>query len=206
MPDHHTQVRVALFDLGGVLFHYDPESRWQAFAEHTGLGAGEVKKRLSASGFAQACAEGRYRGAAAYEAGIRALGHRLSRERFTHLWVSAFRPNERVLEIAQTLKTALPIALFTNNADLVRHGLEALWPAVLAPFMPRVFSADLGLTKPDPRAYLRIAELLGRVPEEILVIDDAPVNTATAESLGFSCIDYRSPESLCHALAARGMR
>ena len=118
----------------------------------------------------------------------------------------AEREFRSALEIAQTLKTALPIALFTNNADLVRHGLEALWPAVLAPFMPRVFSADLGLTKPDPRAYLRIAELLGRVPEEILVIDDAPVNTATAESLGFSCIDYRSPESLCHALAARGMR
>ncbi|MGE0622205.1 MAG: HAD family hydrolase [Pseudomonadales bacterium] len=198
-------ITAVLFDLGGVLFHYEPEVRWQALAEVTGLTATDVQKRLSVSGWAQACDQGRYRGARAFDAGVRSLGHRLSRERFTHLWVSAFRPDERVLDIAVRLKAHVQVALFTNNSDLVREGLENLWGAVLAPFMPRIYSADLGLTKPDPRAYLKAAELLGAPPERILVIDDSPANTASAASLGFPCIDYRDPEDLLRALATCGL-
>jgi len=199
------QPAVALFDLGGVLFHYEPGVRWRGLADVAGLTPEEVQKRLSASGYAEACDQGRYRGAAAFEAGVRVLGHRLSRERFTHLWVSAFRPDERLFEIAVQLKARLQVALFTNNSDLVREGLEMLWPAVLAPFLPRVFSADLGLTKPDPRAYLKVAELLGYPPARILVIDDGPANTGCAASLGFPCIDYRGPDDLIRALAAHGL-
>jgi HAD superfamily hydrolase (TIGR01509 family) len=198
-------IAAALFDLGGVLFHYEPHARWQALAEATGLRADEVQKRLSASGYTQACDTGHYRGAAAFAAGVRALGHRLSRERFTHLWVSAFRPDERVLDMALALKTRIQIALLTNNSDLVRAGLEQLWPAVLAPFMPRIFSADLGLTKPDPRAYLKAADLLGVAPGRILVVDDSPANTASAASLGFVCIDYTDPDDLLRALATHGL-
>lgn len=196
---------VALFDLGGVLFHYEPAVRWQALAEVTGLTATEVHKRLSGSGYAQACDQGRYRGARAFEAGVRALGHRLSRERFTYLWTSAFRPDERVLAIAGRVKQTAQVALLSNNSDLVREGLERLWPAVLAPFMPRIFSTDLGLTKPDPRAYLKAAELLGTPADRILVIDDSPANIASAASLGFPCIRYQEPEGLRRALAEHGL-
>lgn len=196
---------VVLFDLGGVLFHYEPDRRWQAFAELTDLTADEVKKRLSLSGYAIACDQGRFRGKRAFQEGLRALDHRMSMERFVHLWVSAFRPDEAVLEIARRVQENTAIATLSNNSDLVRDGLEALWPAVLAPFMPRIFSADLGLTKPDPRAYQKAAELLGHPPEQILVVDDAPMNTATAASLGFDVLDYQDPAHLASALKARGL-
>ena len=77
--------------------------------------------------------------------------------------------------------------------------------AVLAPFMPRIFSADLGLTKPDPRAYQKAAELLGHPPAEVLVVDDAPVNTATAASLGFATIDFTDAEQLAAELETQGL-
>jgi HAD superfamily hydrolase (TIGR01509 family) len=198
--------KVALFDLGGVLFHYQPDVRWQSFAEQTDLAAEEVRRRLSSSGYAMACDQGRFRGNRAYEEGIKALGCRMSMERFVQLWVSAFRPDEAVLEVARRLKQAgLAIAIFSNNSDLVRDGLEAFWPAVLAPFMPRIFSADLGLTKPDPRAYQKAAELLGHPPEDVLVIDDAPMNTVTAASLGFETLDFTDANALTTALEARAL-
>ena len=197
---------MALFDLGGVLFHYQPDVRWQAFAEQTDLSTEEVRRRLSSSGYAMACDQGRFRGNRAYKEGIGALDSRMSMERFVQLWVNAFRPNEAVLEVARRLKEAgLAIAIFSNNSDLVRDGLEAFWPAVLAPFMPRIFSADLGLTKPDPRAYQKAAELLGHPPEEVLVIDDAPMNTVTAASLGFATLDFTDADALTTALEARAL-
>lgn len=198
-------IAVVLFDLGGVLFHYQPENRWQAFAEQVQLSPDDVKKRLSSSGFAMACEQGRYRGRRAFEEGLLALGKRMSMERFIHLWVSAFQPDEAVLEIARRTQHHAAIAMFSNNSDLVRQGLEGLWPAVLAPFMPRIFSADLGLAKPDPRAYQKVALLLGHSPEQILVIDDALSNTATAASLGFDVVGYQGPDALAEALAARNL-
>lgn len=201
-----SNTKVALFDLGGVLFRYQPDVRWQAFAEQTDLTAEEVRRRLSSSGYAMACDQGRLRGNRAYKDGIKALGSRMSMERFVQLWVSAFRPDEAVHAIARQLQdTGLAIAIFTNNSDLVRDGLEAFWPAVLAPFMPRIFSADLGLTKPDPRAYQKAAELLCHPADEVLVVDDAPMNTATAASLDFETIDFTSAEALSRELRNRGL-
>ena len=199
-------VRTVLFDLGGVLFRYQPDVRWQAFAEQTDLSAEAIRRRLSSSGYAMACDQGRFRGNRAYREGIRALGSRMSMERFVQLWVSAFRPDEAVLDIARRLQAGgFAIAIFTNNSDLVRDGLEAFWPAVLAPFMPRIFSADLGLTKPDPRAYQKVAELLSQAPDEVLVIDDAPMNTVTAASLGFQTVDFTGAEALSAELGVRGL-
>lgn len=194
-----------LFDLGGVLFHYEPDRRWQAFAEQTDLSPADVQKRLSSSGYAMACDQGRLRGRKAYQEGLRALGCRMSMERFVHIWVSAFRPDEAVLALARRVQANTAIAIFSNNSDLVRDGLEALWPAVLAPFMPRIFSADLGLAKPDPRAYQKVAELLGHAPESVLVVDDVQSNTVTAASLGFNVIDYADSDQLAGELAGRGL-
>ncbi|MEM8768288.1 MAG: HAD family phosphatase [Pseudomonadota bacterium] len=194
-----------LFDLGGVLFHYEPERRWEALAAMTGLSVEDVQKRLSASGYSQACDAGRYRGKRLFDEAYRLLGQRLSRERFVHGWVSAFRPDEAVLEIALRLKEKTPIALFTNNSELVREGLEALWPAVLAPFMPRIFSADIGRMKPDPRAYEQAAVLLGEPAEAILVIDDAPVNTASAAAVGFRTLTFSDAAVLEVELADAGL-
>jgi len=201
-----SSAKIVLFDLGGVLFRYQPEVRWQEFAAQTDLTAEEVRRRLSSSGYAMACDQGRFRGNRAYKEGIRALGSRMSMERFVQLWVSAFRPDEAVLGVARRLQEAgLAIAIFSNNSDLVRDGLEAFWPAMLAPFMPRIFSADLGLTKPDPRAYQKAAELLGHPPTEVLVVDDAPMNTATAASLAFETIDFTTADALSRELEERGL-
>lgn len=201
-----TDARIVLFDLGGVLFSYQPDVRWQAFAAQADLSADEVRRRLSGSGYSMACDHGRFRGNRAYREGIQALGSRMSMERFVQIWVSAFRPDEAVLDVARRLQDAgYAIATFSNNSDLVREGLEAYWPAVLAPFMPRIFSADLGLTKPDPRAYQKAAELLGHPPAEVLVVDDAPVNTATAASLGFATIDFTDAKQLAAELETRGL-
>ena len=195
-----TQVDVVLFDLGGVLFDYQPANRWNAFAELTGLEPDEVRKRLSGSGFSLACDQGAYRGTRAYSEGVRLLGTRLSMERFVATWVSAFTPSRRVLELARAAKKRASVAILSNNSDLVRQGLEARWPEQLAPFMPRIFSADLGITKPDPRIFAQAAALVGQPAERLLLIDDASANIASAAALGLQTHQFSNPQALEHAL------
>lgn len=193
---------LVLFDLGGVLFAYDPDRRWQRYGALAGLPAAEVARRLSASGYARACDEGRYRGLRAHQEGTRLLGLRLSMERFVDVWVSAFTPNLEVVDLARAVKPQAAVALLSNNSDLVHLGLEDRYPDALAPFMPRIFSADLGVTKPDPRVFLKAASLCGRQPEEILLIDDSAANTSSAAALGFQTHRFTGVATLRDALTA----
>jgi putative hydrolase of the HAD superfamily len=58
----------------------------------------------------------------------------------------------------------------------------------------RVFpSSLLPWAKPDPRAFLSVAEVLGFSPSEILLVDDREENLRSAEEAGFQ---VRTPERL----------
>jgi putative hydrolase of the HAD superfamily len=51
-----------------------------------------------------------------------------------------------------------------------------------------VFSNEIGVRKPDPTAYMALAEALQLAPHEIVFVDDAPRNVAAAEALGFRAL------------------
>lgn len=194
-----------MFDLGGVVFHYDPTLRWEKFAEHTGETGQAIRKRLADSGYAQTCDMGRLKGERAYREGIRLLGKRLSAERFTQIWVSAFKPNEAVLTLVSELKERCAVALLSNNSVMVRTGLESAYPHVMELFRPRLFSADLGLMKPDPRAFAAAVELLGCSAQATLLIDDSINNISIAESLGLQGHHFSDTSALREELTARGL-
>lgn len=148
---------------------------------------------------------GRLKGKRAYSEGIRLLGKRLSAERFTQIWVSAFKPNEAVLALVAELKDRCAVALLSNNSVMVRTGLESAYPHVMELFRPRLFSADLGLMKPDPRAFAAAVELLGVTAEATLLIDDSISNTSIAESLGLRGHCFSNTSRLREELTASGL-
>ena len=181
------------------MFSYTPEVRWQKFAEHTGETPAAIRKRLADSGYAQACDMGRLKTQKAYQEGVRLLGKRLSEERFTQIWVSAFKPDEAVIAVAIELKAHCGVALLTNNSTMVRSGLESAYPHVMELFRPRLFSTDLGRMKPDPRVFVAALELLGCAGDEALLIDDSVNNVSIAESLGLHGHTFEDAKSLREA-------
>ncbi len=194
-----------VFDLGGVVFRYAPELRWRGFARVTGLSADAVRKRLQDSGYSRACDLGRLRGERAYAEAVRLLGKRISMERFAELWVSVFSPNDEVVELVRQAKRRCAVALLTNNSDVVRTGLEARHGEIMDLFRPQLFSCDLGLSKPDPRAFSAALDLLGTEASQTALIDDSAANTDTAAALGLETHLYRSPAELAEALACWGL-
>ena len=54
----------------------------------------------------------------------------------------------------------------------------------LAPFAPRIFSCDLRAVKPEPAAYTAALALLGARPDEVVFVDDRPVNVEAARAVG----------------------
>lgn len=57
-------------------------------------------------------------------------------------------------------------------------------------------SGGMGFGKPDKRAYLEVARLLGEFPPECLMIDDSEMNCRGAEDAGLEAICYSGVETL----------
>jgi HAD superfamily hydrolase (TIGR01509 family) len=66
-------------------------------------------------------------------------------------------------------------------------------------------SCRTGVRKPDDRAYLGAAQALGRRPDELLFIDDAPENCEAAERVGLDAIRFVGAEPLRRDLQSRGL-
>jgi len=202
-----TPPRALVFDLGGVVFHYQPDRRLAGFAQATGLDAATVRKRLMDSGYSRSCDAGRLNAEAAWREGCRLLDTRLGFERFQSLWVSAFEPDEAVVALVRRLKRETPVALamLTNNSALVRRGLEQRFAAVLELFRPRLFSAEAGVLKPDPRLFRTLLTLMGREPEEVLFIDDDAAHVGAAQALGMGALRFTGAAELEDRLGTLGL-
>ncbi len=60
-----------------------------------------------------------------------------------------------------------------------------------------VYSHEIGVAKPDPRAYLVLCEQLGVAPEELVFLDNRLPNVDAARGLGIHALLHVStPESI----------
>jgi putative hydrolase of the HAD superfamily len=67
---------------------------------------------------------------------------------------------------------------------------------VLADFEHVIFSAWIGVIKPDPGAFAAAVQELGRPPGEIVFVDDRPANVEGARRAGLRAVQFTSAEQL----------
>lgn len=68
-----------------------------------------------------------------------------------------------------------------------------------------VFSAELGLAKPDPRIYAAADDACGCDPRDVVFFDDRPENVAAARRHGWDAHLWQDPRSAMAVLTERGI-
>ena len=63
-----------------------------------------------------------------------------------------------------------------------------------------IFSAEVGLVKPDARIYRLTLEKLGVEPEEAVFVDDFIENVEGAQAVGMKAIHFKSSQQAQQAL------
>lgn len=91
------------------------------------------------------------------------------------------------------------VALLSNDSPALRDRLHAL--AIADLFDPLIISGEVGVMKPDPRAYTLTLQRLACPPGRAVFIDDMPANIAAAQALGIHGIHYTPTLDLPTALA-----
>ena len=108
-------------------------------------------------------------------------------------------PSPDALHAAERAATrGMRLALLSNAPHEVADAVDGL--AWLAPFSPRLFSARLGSTKPDPSIYREALYALGAAPGDVWFIDDREDNVVAASALGINAIHYRGDPAVIDAI------
>jgi FMN phosphatase YigB (HAD superfamily) len=191
--------KVVLFDLGGVLLPFDRERRVRTLSRALKVTADEARafmdlelhRRLDLGGADES---------ELTDALSALAGWPVPKPAAIALILSVFEaPNVELWEHAAALKSRTRVGGFSDNPPFVRevfpdgHALD-----------PMFWSAELGMTKSDARAYAAVEAWLGVSPAGILLIDDSVANVALAREIGWDAIHFRANGQLIGELAERG--
>jgi putative hydrolase of the HAD superfamily len=182
-----SMIKTVVFDMDGVLCRYKIERRLALLAAWSGLAADAIHAAIWLSGFEDEAE----RGVVSADDYLKGFGERMQYRLTVAEWVEARRaaidPDPEVLVLARKVSVDYPVGMFTNNPWLLERHFADVFPEAAEIFGRRaVFSAELGRSKPDPEAFLRLALRLGCAPDEVLYFDDDDSYVAGARAAGLS--------------------
>jgi 2-haloacid dehalogenase len=197
--------RAVVFDVGNVLFHWDPEKLYARLIPD----ADDRRRFLT-----EICTPAWNLGFDAGEpmpAGVEAHAARhpdhaeLIRRWWTG-WAEMTGPQiDGSVACLHALKArGVPVLGLTNFAAETFAIARELYP-VLNEFDLCVVSAEARCVKPDPRIYAILEERSGFAPAQLFFTDDSPANVAAAQARGWTAHLFEGPDGLQAALAAEGL-
>lgn len=197
-------LRAVIFDYGMVLSGPPDAAAHDALVRLTGLPANELDRLYWK--YRTAYDAGSLTGAAFWRAVAQDARIELSAAAMEELvrwdermWMTV---NPAMLAWQLELKQrGLLTAIVSNMGDTVHRAMarELDW---LGRFDVLVWSYQLGITKPDRRIYDYVLEKLGTEAEEVLFLDDRPVNVEAAIALGMKGLVFSNVDRLCEDLKA----
>ncbi len=177
--------QLVIFDMDDVLCHYDLGRRLRALAALASVSARDVRAAVWDSGFEELADAGGYSDPEIY---LKEFGQRLGCPITRTQWIEARRiamtPSLDVLALAKTIGGQTSIAIYTNNGPIVKDNLDALFPEAAEVFKDRFCSFQFGTKKPDPEAFTRLVNLVGKEPSKCWFIDDKKSNVQGARLAG----------------------
>ncbi len=174
-------MRAVVLDIGGVL-EITPATGWDArWEQRLGLPAGDLNRRC-----AEIWAAGDVGRITEAEVSTR-LATTLSLsppqlEAFlADLWQEYLgTPNEELIAYVATLRSRCRLGILSNSFVGAREREKRVVDLV----HEVSYSHEIGINKPDPRAFADICTRLGARPEDCLFIDDNPPNIEAARAFG----------------------
>lgn len=111
-------------------------------------------------------------------------------------------PNMYAL-IDQLKKSGLRIGMLSNIDDRYTKLIRDF--GFYEPFEPCLLSCEMGLEKPDPKAYALLLKTMDLPATEVVFIDDKAENVEAAKKMGIDAILFNSSQQIREELAKRDL-
>ncbi len=114
---------------------------------------------------------------------------------FRREWWAGDRIDRELINFIEGLKRSLKTGILSNAWADSRKALEQEI-GDLNIFNTIVYSAEVGLMKPDPAIFEKVIELMQIEPENAIFVDDTEINVAAAKALGINGFLFESTEQI----------
>lgn len=123
-------------------------------------------------------------------------------ESFKLVMKNAIGINQNMYDLVEELQQLkIPIALLSNIDERLSKLIREF--GLYQPFNPCLLSCEIGIEKPDPKAFEILLKQLNLSAAEVIFIDDRNENIEAAKKLGLDAILFESEQQLREELAIR---
>jgi len=192
-------IRAVIFDVGGVLFHQPDKSKQRCWEERLGLAVDTLGLTIWRMPISTQAEIGLASRAAVWAEVARRFS--LSSTDATALeedYFSGSEWNVRLIDYARSLRGRYKMGIITNAWPDARAAVKNWVNAEV--FDVLIFSAEVGLAKPDRRIYELALDRLHVNPAEAVFVDDMQGNVEAAQAIGMVGIRYVSTEETIEAI------
>lgn len=170
-------IRAVLFDLDGVIRHFDHDPGLEA---RYGLDDGAIARTAFTAALLDEVTTGRI----TRTEWIARIGDAIGAPAAAAEWGrSPFHVDPDLLRLADDLRArGIRTAILTNGTDTIAEELRGT--GVDEHFDPIVNSADIGCAKPDPSAFRHVLDALALPADEVFFTDDSPSKLRGADEVG----------------------
>ena len=155
-------IRAVISDLGKVLLWFDNDIFIRRLAAHCDLSVEKIKEAAHSNmELITAFDKGGISPREFYERIVKAVGARISREKFFAIYNDIFWLNARAVEVLKRVKPTYSKLLLLSNTDPERFGFVRKRFSQILIFDDYVLSYELGLVKPEPGIYREAARRAG---------------------------------------------
>lgn len=187
--DGRRPVRLLIFDVNGVLYHYDPNRRVEVLGAAIHRSPDAVDEAMFGSGLEDAADSGSI-GPDEYLDGLsERLGTPVDRDTWRAALVASTARNKPLhgllteLRVNGRLDDVRTVTL-SNSSMLVREEVESIFPELAELGVEFHVAAELGDAKPAARVYEDLCTHLGVEPSEAAFVDDKRDNVDGARRAG----------------------
>ena len=194
-----------VFDLGGVLIDIDFDRAFKSWQPWSRLSIEEMRVRFRFDDHYERHERGEISAGAYYDHLGASLQIEGDHEHLAAGWNSIFSGEiGHTMALVRSLRGRVPCYVFSNTN--AAHALTWLrmFPSVEASFDGIFTSHEMGMRKPERRAFEHVAMSIDVAPECIMFFDDRIENVQGAAAAGFQAVHVASPADVRNALIASG--
>ncbi len=200
------RIRAAIFDIGNVLFHWQPRDIYERLIGDDRALAAFLDEVVTVEWHFQHDA-GRDFAETSAELTARYPQH----AELIALWGPRFNDSVRTPVagmhelVAKLDSRGVPLFSITNFSHEFFPPFRAEWPDLFDRFRNIVVSGDEKLLKPDAAIYRLALDRFGLKADEAIFIDDNAANVAGAEAMGIRSVLFTDSRALRAELADAGL-
>lgn len=202
MEELNYNIRAVMFDLGGVLLRTeDPQPRVE-LSRRFGISREDLEKLVFGSDVSLKAELGQVDPEAVWlhaQKKLRIANDEMSA--FQDAFWAGDRLDEGLLALVKSLRGMYRTVLLSNAWLDMRKNVARRFGGLDA-FEMQIFSAEVGLRKPDPQIFQHVLDLLGADPEEVVFVDDFSENILAARKLGLRTIQFKNAQQARNDLEA----